>query len=269
MPKNPNFSAIFADAYFCCKMIFYRLYQIFIWAPILLVATILTACITIIGSMLGFGRSWGYYPPRLWARLFCILTFVRVTVKGRENVEKGRSYVFVANHQGAYDIFSIYGYLNHNFRWMMKKSLEKIPFVGFSCRVSGQIYVDNSSPSAILETMRDAEKQLSSGMSVVVFPEGSRTLTGKMGRFKRGAFTLATEFNLPVVPITIDGAYSVMPRTALLPRPGHITLTIHKPITPPAEGYDVHMLMEESAKIVASALPEAQRPSFPAKSNNP
>lgn len=248
-------------------MIFYRIYQIFIWAPILLVATIFTACITIIGSMLGFGRSWGYYPPRAWARLFCLLTFVRVTVKGRENVDKGKSYVFVANHQGAYDIFSIYGYLNHNFRWMMKKSLEKIPFVGFSCRVSGQIYVDNSSPSAIRETMRDAEKQLSQGMSVVVFPEGSRTFTGKMGRFKRGAFTLATEFNLPVVPITIDGAFRVMPRTAWLPRPGHIILTIHKPIMPPAEGYDVHTLMEESAKIVASALPENQRPSFTTKTS--
>ncbi|MDE6694005.1 MAG: 1-acyl-sn-glycerol-3-phosphate acyltransferase, partial [Muribaculaceae bacterium] len=201
-------------------MIFYRIYQFLIMAPILLVATILAATLTIIGSALGMAASWGYYIPRLWARLFCLLTFVRVTVSGRENITKSTSYVFVANHQGAYDIFSIYGYLNHNFRWMMKKSLEKIPFVGYSCRVSGQIYVDNSSPSAIMETMRDAEKQLAKGMSVVVFPEGARTLTGKMGRFKRGAYTLATEFKLPVVPITIDGAYRVMPRTAWLPRPG-------------------------------------------------
>lgn len=241
-------------------MLLYRIYQFLVMAPILLVATLLTATFTIIGSMLGLGRTWGYYLPRLWARLFCMLTFVKVTVKGRENVEKGRSYVFVANHQGAYDIFSIYGYLNHNFRWMMKKSLEKIPFVGYSCRVSGQIYVDNSSPSAIRATMRAAEKQLAQGMSVVVFPEGARTFTGKMGRFKRGAFTLATEFGLPVVPITIDGAFKVMPRTALLPRPGHIILTIHKPILPPAEGYDVRALMDESARVVASALPEPQRP---------
>lgn len=236
-------------------MIFYRIYQILIMAPVLLVATILTASITIIGSALGWGRSWGYYIPRLWSKLFCIMTFVRVTVKGRENVSKGKSYVFVANHQGAYDIFAIYGYLNHNFRWMMKKSLEKIPFVGYSCRVSGQIYVDNSSPSGIRETMQDAEKQLSHGMSVVVFPEGSRTLTGKMGRFKRGAYTLATEFNLPVVPISIDGSYKVMPRTGLLPRPGHIILTIHKPILPGADGHDIAKLMEESRAAIASSLP--------------
>lgn len=178
-----------------------------------------------------------------------------MTVKGSENISTGTSYVFVANHQGAYDIFSIYGYLNHQFRWMMKKSLEKIPFVGYSCRVSGQIYVDNSSPSAIRATMEAAEKQLSTGMSVVVFPEGARTFTGKMGRFKRGAFTLATEFGLPVVPITIDGAFDVLPRTKLIPRPGHIILTIHKPIMPPAEGYDLHALMDEAYQTVESSLP--------------
>lgn len=239
-------------------MIFYRIYQFLIMAPILIVATIIAATLTIIGSALGWAKSWGYYFPMAWARLFCWLTFVRVTISGRENIDKSTSYVFVANHQGAYDIFSIYGYLGHNFRWMMKKSLEKIPFVGYSCRVSGQIYVDNSSPSAIRETMRDAEKQLSKGMSVVVFPEGARTLTGRMGRFKRGAYTLAEEFKLPVVPITIDGAYKVMPRGTSLPRPGHIHLTVHKPIIPPAEGYDVHALMDETRSVIASVLPEEQ-----------
>lgn len=239
-------------------IILYRIYQILIMAPILIVATIIAATLTIIGSALGWAKSWGYHIPSAWARLFCWLTFVKVTITGRENISKQTSYVFVANHQGAYDIFSIYGYLGHNFRWMMKKSLEKIPFVGFSCHVSGQIYVDNSSPSAIRETMRDAEKQLAKGMSVVVFPEGARTLTGRMGRFKRGAYTLATEFNLPVVPITIDGAYKVMPRTAWLPRPGHIHLTVHKPIMPPADGYDLHALMDETRAQIASVLKEEQ-----------
>ena len=236
-------------------MILYRIYQIFIMAPVLLVATILTSIITIAGSALGMSRTAGYYPPRLWARLFCLMTGVKVTVRGRENINPGTSYVFVANHQGAYDIFSIYGYLNHNFRWMMKKQLERIPLVGYSCRVSGQIYVDNSSPSAIRATMEDAEQQLKDGMSVVVFPEGSRTFTGKVGRFKRGAYTLAVEFGLPVVPITIDGAFSVMPRTSWLPRPGHITLTIHRPILPGADGHDLQQLMEQSRQAILTALP--------------
>ncbi len=242
---NPDFTML---------LVLYRIYQFTIYWPILLIATILTASITIVGSLLGFGRSSGYYVPRLWARLFCLMTFVRVRVTGRENISKGESYVFVANHQGAFDIFSIYGYLNHQFRWMMKKSLEKIPLVGKSCRVSGQMYVDNSSPSAIRETMEEAKEQIASGMSVVVFPEGSRTWNGKVGRFKRGAYTLAEEFILPVVPITIDGAFKVMPRTAILPRWGTIRLIIHKPIMPDASGHDLPVLMEESRKVILADL---------------
>ena len=138
---------------------------------------------------------------------------------------------------------------------MMKKGLEKIPLVGYSCRVSGHIYVDNSSPAAVRATMAEAEKRLSGGMSVVVFPEGSRTPDGKMHAFRRGAFALAVEFGLPVVPVTIDGAYSVMPRQAMLPRYGTITLTIHQPIYPDGEGrHDLAQLMERSRASIASAL---------------
>ncbi len=142
----------------------------------------------------------------------------------------------------------------------MKKSLEKIPFVGYSCRVSGHIYVDNSTPAATRRTMATAERQLSGGMSVVVFPEGARALDGRLHRFRRGAFILATEFGLPVVPITIDGAYDVMPRGASLPRPGHIILTIHKPIPASADGtHDLPALMDKSFRAVESALPERNK----------
>lgn len=240
-------------------LILYRIYQFCIMMPLLLAATITTALLTIIATALGGARYWGYVLPKYWARLFCALTLVKVTVKGHENISRGKSYVFVANHQGAYDIFAIYGYLGHNFRWMMKKSLERIPLVGFSCRVSGHIYVDNSTPGAIRETMKTAESRLAGGMSVVVFPEGSRTPDGKLKRFKRGAYILAEEFNLPVVPVTIDGAYDVMPRSAILPRWGHITLTIHHPIEPEAEGHDSARLIADSRSAIASALPDWQR----------
>lgn len=240
-------------------MVFYYIYLFLIALPLLLVCTIVAALVTIIGSMIGFSRSMGYYPGHIWARIFCILCLVRVKVRGKDNISKKTSYVFVANHQGAFDIFTIYGYLGHNFRWMMKKSLEKIPLVGYACRTAGHIYVDNSRPSAVRETMETAEKRLAGGMSVVVFPEGSRTRDGKMHQFRRGAYALAVEFALPVVPLTIDGAYQVMPRGRNLPRPGKITLTIHKPIYP-AEGstHDLASIMEESYRAIASALPENQ-----------
>lgn len=256
------FSRLFSTQSFYARfdmMFLYRIYQCLIMIPLAIIITILTATLTIICTFLGLGRQMGYWLPMLWARAFCAITPVRIEVRGREHLSKGHSYVFVANHQGAYDIFAVYGYLGHNFRWMMKKSLEKIPFVGLSCKVSGHIFVDNSSPGAIRHTMQEAEKRLAGGMSVVVFPEGSRTPDGRMHRFKRGAYTLATEFNLPVVPLTIDGAYDVMPRSARLPRPGRIILTIHKPIMPPAEGYDLPNLMEQSRQAIASALPESMR----------
>lgn len=235
-------------------IILYRIYQLLIMAPLLLIATILATTCTIIGCALGGGRFWGYWPEVLWGKIFCWLTLVRVTIEGRENIAKSTSYVFVANHQGAYDIFSIYGYLGHEFRWMMKASLNKIPMVGYACEISKQVYVDKSSPTALRKTMSRAEKLLSDGMSIVVFPEGARTFDGKMRPFKRGAFMLAQEFNMPVVPITIDGAFDVLPRFKKIPRWGHIRITIHKPIVPGPEGHDMTKLIEDSHQIIEQSL---------------
>ncbi|MDE5728083.1 MAG: 1-acyl-sn-glycerol-3-phosphate acyltransferase [Duncaniella sp.] len=240
------------------KLILYRIYQILVMCPLVIVATIVAATLAVVGSALGFGRWAGYYPAVVWSRVFCWLAFVRVSVSGRGNIDRDTSYVFVANHQGAYDIFSVYGYLGHNFRWMMKQSLRRIPFVGLACKWSGQIFVDNSSRGGTRHTMEAAERQLRGGMSIVVFPEGARTPDGVMHRFKKGAYRLAVEFSLPVVPITIDGSYDVMTRFDLLPRPGHIRLTIHKPIEPRSEGHDLSALMDESYCAIASALPERQ-----------
>lgn len=238
-------------------MILYRIYQFVIMLPIMLVATVITALTTIIASLLGGGKWWGYIPEVYWSRLFCFLAFVKVRVKGRENIDPSTSYVFVCNHQSAYDIFAIYGYLGHNFRWMMKASLRKIPLVGLACECSRQIYVDKSSPAALRHTMERAEKQLQGGMSLVVFPEGARTMDGRLHNFKRGAYMLASEFRLPVVPVTIDGAFNVLPRFKTLPVPGTIRLTIHKPIYPAAEGqpYDMPKLIEQTRDTIASALP--------------
>ncbi|MCM1310258.1 MAG: 1-acyl-sn-glycerol-3-phosphate acyltransferase [Bacteroides sp.] len=230
-------------------IILYRIYQLLIMVPLMLIATAIAAVITSCGCMLFGGRWWGYYPPMLWARIMCALTLVCVKVSGREHITSRQSYVFVANHQGAYDIFAIYGYLGHNFRWMMKQSLERIPLVGWACKKAGMVFVDSRTPAAIAKTMHNAENLLAHGMSLVVFPEGARTFTGEVGRFKRGAYTLATGYNLPVVPITIDGAFHVMPRTTKIPRFGTIKLTIHAPISPSDPN-----LIEDSRNAILSVL---------------
>ncbi|MCF0204913.1 MAG: 1-acyl-sn-glycerol-3-phosphate acyltransferase [Muribaculaceae bacterium] len=230
------------------RFIFF-LYQWLIAMPILLIVTLLVSLTTIIGCALGDSRFWGYHPPKIWGRVICAMLFVRVTVRGKENVDTKTSYVFVANHQSAFDIWAVNGYMGHPFKWMMKKSLEKIPFVGTACRSAGYIMVDHSSPAAVSETMQNARKQLQNGASLVIFPEGSRTRDGKMKPFKKGAFKLATDFGLPLVPITIDGAFNVMRRDSFQVHPGHITITIHKPVSP--EMPDVINITHE---IIESAL---------------
>ena len=225
--------------------------------PILLVMTIITALLTIFFSLLGMSRRGGYYPAHFWAKLWCILMFVKVEVKGRENIDPKTSYVFVANHQGAYDIYLVYGYLNHNFKWMMKQGLRKIPFVGKACEAAHHIYVDKRGPSKIRQTYDQAREVLQEGMSLVVFPEGARTFTGHMGVFRRGAFMLADELQLPVCPLTINGAFDVMPRMRdwRWLTWHRLSLTIHEPIYPTTQGPEnVKTTMDEAYKRVMSGL---------------
>ena len=233
--------------------IFYRIYEYCIALPILIILTIITAILTIIGSLFSH-QWWGYYPPRIWAKCWCWLLFIKVEVKNRELINPNQAYVFVANHQGAFDIFTIYGFLNHNFKWLMKKSLQNIPLVGWACIAAGHVLVDRSSPSAVAKTMATARRRLTNGMSLVIFPEGSRSSDGRIKPFKRGAFKLAIDFNRPLVPVTIDGSYRVMRKDSYGINPGKVTLTIHRPIDPKSD--DMERIIQNSFEAIKSALPE-------------
>ncbi len=240
----------------------YRLYQLLIGLPVLVIITIITAIEVGLGTTFGNGHFWGYYPGRWWAKIILKTFLIPVKVEGKENLEKGQSYVFVANHQGAFDIFLVYGYLGRNFKWMMKQQLNKIPFVGYACRKSHQIFVDKRGPKKIQKTYENARHILQEGYSVTVFPEGARSFTGHMGKFKKGAFALADELQLPVVPLTINGSFNILPRM----RDGRfiywhpLSLTIHQPIYPTSKGPEnVEATMHQAYDSVMSALvPEYQ-----------
>lgn len=237
----------------------YRTYQLLIALPLIAIYTVITSLIVIIGCSLGNGHFWGYYPGKWWAQFIIRILMLPVKVEGRENLVKGQSYVFVANHQGAFDIFLIYGFLCRNFKWMMKRQLRQMPFVGKACETAHHIFVDKRGASKIRATYDSARQTLQGGMSLVVFPEGARTFTGHMGVFKRGAFMLADDIELPVVPLTINGSFDVMPRTRdmkwVIWHP--LRLTIHKPIQPIGKGTDnIKYLEEESYKVVMSGLEE-------------
>ena len=235
----------------------YRVYQLLVCLPVILLASVLTSLVTVVGSLVGNGHFWGYYPGKCWAWLITKVLLLPVKVEGREHLQAGQSYVFVSNHQGAFDIFLIYGYLNRNFKWMMKKSLRKMPFIGAACQAAGHIFVDKSGPSKVKETIAHARKVLRGGTSLVVFPEGSRTFTGHMGFFRKGAFQLADELQLSVVPITINGSFNVFPRTAKFVRWHPLELIIHRPVYPRGKGSEnLSYLMKTSYKEIEKSLPE-------------
>lgn len=236
----------------------YRIYQSVFLTIFGGLATLLTAGVTIVGCIFN-GHFWGYYPGKLWARFMCFISLIPVKVTGRENIRKGQSYVFVLNHQGAYDIFLVYGYLNRNFKWMMKKSLRKAPVIGPACAACHHIFVDNSSPSAIVRTIEEGRKTLQGGTSLVVFPEGQRTFTGRMNRFKKGAFLLAEQLGLPIVPITINGSFEILPRQKGMSFINwhRMSMTIHKPIQPKGDSPEaIREVMEEAYESIHSDLEE-------------
>ena len=240
----------------------YNTYQLLIALPLIVIETVIICSCIIVGAALGFGHFWANYPPRLWARIILWLLFIPVKVEGRERLDPKESYVFVANHQGAFDIFLIYGHLNRNFKWMMKYQLRKIPFVGFACAKTHQIFVDKRGPKKIKATYDQARETLQGGTSVSVFPEGSRSFTGHMGVFKKGAFMLADELQLPVVPLTINGSFNIMPRTRDMKfvRWHRLTLTIHDPIYPVGKGPDNVEATKNQAydSVMSSLTPEYQ-----------
>jgi 1-acyl-sn-glycerol-3-phosphate acyltransferase len=180
--------------------------------------------------MCGGERIFGYYPGAIWSKLVCIISLCPVKVIGKEKLNRKQSYIFVSNHQGSYDIFLIFGYIGQVIKWVMKQSLRKIPLVGYACERAGFIFVDNSSAQAAAKTIQIAEAKLKNGASVVIFPEGSRTHTGKIGKFKKGAYQMALNLKLPVVPVTINGSFHILPIHTYLIHPHKLELIIHDPI---------------------------------------
>ena len=212
------------------KLHLFFLYQWIVVFPILLVITIFVALATMILSPLLPNSELSYYPARWWARVTCKLCFVRVKIFGFKHLDPQQSYVFALNHQSIFDVFVVYGWLPCIFKWLMKAELRRIPLIGKACEAAGHIFINRSNPLEAKRSLERAEAQLKNGVSLVVFPEGTRTYTGEMGKFKRGAFRIASDLLLPIVPVTIKGSYECLQRNTANVTPGVIEVYIHKPI---------------------------------------
>lgn len=244
------------------RILFY-IYYFTIGIPLYVLSTIITTLTIMVACALGYGDWASRYPGIVWGKVCLWLHFSPIEVKGLEILHRDprRTYVVVANHQSAFDIFALYGYIHLPFKWVLKEELRKMPFVGKACADAGFIFVDDSKPSSITHTMNAARETLKRGHSIFIFPEGSRTETGCMTRFKKGAFVMASELGVALLPISIDGAYDILKRGSWIPKPHRIRLTIHEPIDPLSLGeYPacIAASAREAQKRIASALPREQ-----------
>ncbi|MDR2969601.1 MAG: 1-acyl-sn-glycerol-3-phosphate acyltransferase [Tannerellaceae bacterium] len=235
----------------------YIIYTWLVFVPLFLVFTAATALATILGCLLGGERLFAYYPGMIWSRLTCYLALCPVRVKGREHIDRRHSCVFAANHQGAFDIFLIYGFLGVPVKWVMKSGIGKIPLIGAACRAAGFVFVDNSTPKAARRSIVEAEKSLSRGASIAIFPEGSRTYDGRMIRFRKGAYRMAVDQRLPVVPITLNGPFHVLPIGSLNLRRHRMEMIIHPPMYrdyTDVSGKTLQQMADETRRIIESGL---------------
>lgn len=208
----------------------YQPYKWLVVGPVLAISTLVFGGIAVALSPALSPRRVGALCGVPWARVNARVTPMAVEVAGRSHIESGRSYVVVGNHQSLYDILLVYGWLGVDFRWVMKAELRKVPGLGVACERLGHIFVDRSSPRAALATLETARRRIAEGASVLFFPEGTRSLDGTLGAFKRGAFRMALDLGLPILPMTIIGTRTILPPGSRDLRPGRARLIIHPPI---------------------------------------
>ena len=230
---------------------FYILYQYLIAWPLLAVLTAFTAIFTVC-TVHWKNAEFVHKVQQFWSRSFFWLMFLPVSVDGTEHIKPGQSYVFVANHQSMFDVWLVYGWLPVIFKWLMKAELRKVPFVVTGCKAAGHIFVDRRNAKAALESLQEVERQLVNGVCTVIFPEGTRSLNGEVGRFKRGAFQIAMDLGLPVIPLSLDGCFEVLPKG----KPFVNRHPVHMHI---GEAIDLKQFKDAEGKPDANAAIEAVR----------
>ena len=201
----------------------------FFLIPAISLYTIVLGTLSLTSSLFDSRGHFAHWCARTWSRLILKTTGVRVAVRGLEHVEPGKTYVFVSNHQSIYDIPILFWSLPFQLRIIAKESLGRFPFLGWHLRRTGHMLVDRSRPDRTA-IFRWASSLTSNGLSLIVFPEGTRSRDGRVRRFKGGSFYLALEAGLPVVPLSVTGSRHVMLKGRLATYPGEVTLTVHPPI---------------------------------------
>ncbi len=192
--------------------------------------TVVCGTLSLCCSLFDAQGRWQHACARMWSWLILKTSGIRVEVEGLEHLNSRETMIFCANHQSAMDIPILFVNLPVQFRFVAKRSLFKLPFLGWHLRRSGHISVDRERPQEALKSFDQAAKQVRKSCSVVLFPEGRRSRNGQVGPFKAGAFYLAIRAGVPVVPITLNGTRAVLKPDTYRVRSGQTEMIVHKPI---------------------------------------
>ncbi len=195
---------------------------------------------------------------RRWSKDNLWLSRARVEIEGLERIDRNNPQIIVANHSGLHDILSLAAYLPIHFRWVAKKSLFRVPFMGWHMRRSGYIAIDRENPRDAAKSIIEAARVIQGGVNAIAFPEGTRNRKGDLGSFHSGAFALALRTGVRLLPITLEGSYRVIVPKTLQVNPGTIIrIKIDKPIDLSLYSRsDKHRLMEVVSRIMRHNLAE-------------
>jgi 1-acyl-sn-glycerol-3-phosphate acyltransferase len=194
----------------------------------------------------------------VWSKTILFLNpWWKFEIVGHENLPpNGRSVVYVANHNSQTDILAMF-MLGVRFRWLSKDAVFKVPLLGWAMHACGYVSVTRGDKGSHSRCMDESKRHLERGTSMVFFPEGTRSRDGVMQVFKSGAFRIAVETKAPVVPVTLSGTATLLPKGSAFPSVTEVKIVVHPPIS--SEGKSVDAVLREASEAVASALPESQR----------
>ncbi len=201
----------------------------FIRLILVIFVTAVDSILAIMGTFLfpRWYRTLNHY--RHWAKRILFCSGVKVSVKGIENIDTNKSYVFVANHSSYFDIPAVFVAIQNRLRIMYKKELEKIPIFGWYLKYSDFIAIEREVIGSARKSLEEALKLIQQEISVLIFPEGTRSKDGSLGDFKRGALFLAIKSGKEIVPVTIIGARKILPRGSFFFATGTIEVIVGKP----------------------------------------
>ncbi len=216
---------------------------------LIIVSLIITAFMSgcaILFALISPGENKSHKIAHIWAKMLLTLTNTRVKIIGEENIVFQKPHIFMANHQSDFDILILLAHVPCQFRWIVKKELFHIPLFGPAMRKAGYIEMDRQNHKSALRSIEKAARKIRDGKSVMSFPEGTRSKDGKVEPFKQGMFYLAIKAGVPIIPISLIGAYHILPKRSLRINPGKVTMVIGNPIE--TCGYTIenrHALIEK------------------------